>query len=186
MVASIIQSSSFVERRVADTAGARRANVLVELGPGTGDMTRALLAALPDNARLIAIERTGEFLPALEELGDSRLEAVHGCASDIGRELDRRGLATADAIVSGIPFAYLPPALAGDIVAGIRDSLAPGGRFVAYQITGSVAGYMTPLMGPPTVEWEFRNVPPLRIFSWQKPEASAESQVEPALAAGGA
>ncbi len=167
-VASVISSSSFTERRVVAAAGAATANFIVELGGGTGGITRSLLAAMAPQARLLVIERTADFIEDLEKIGDRRLDVVHGCASSIGVELRRRGCTAADAVVSGIPFSTMPGALAAEIMAAVHDALAPGGRFVAYQFTDRVADYARPRFGAPVVEHELRNVPPLRVFTWRK------------------
>ena len=45
-VGSIIPSSRFLERRVTRATRAHRAKLIVELGPGTGGTTRALLRAM--------------------------------------------------------------------------------------------------------------------------------------------
>lgn len=46
--------------------------------------------------------------------------------------------------------------------------LAPGGCFVAYQVRAHVAGYLTPHLGAPQTAWDWRNVPPMRVFRWLK------------------
>lgn len=168
VVASVISSSSFTERRVVAAAAPETARVVVELGGGAGGITRSLLEAMAPQARLVVIERTAEFIENLERIGDGRLEVVHGCASSIGAELQRRSYPAADAVVSGIPFSTLPEALATEIMTAIHDALGPGGRFVAYQFTDRVADYARPLLGSPAVEHELRNVPPLRVFTWRK------------------
>jgi phosphatidylethanolamine/phosphatidyl-N-methylethanolamine N-methyltransferase len=168
VVASLLPSSPFLERRLVRSADLANAEVAVELGSGTGGTTRALLGAISPRARLMAIERTAEFAQALAEFDDERLTVVHGCASTIGTELARHGLECADAVVSGIPFSTLPPELAEDIVRQIHRVLRPGGRFVAYQLSRRVADYARPVFGSPHVEHELRNVPPLRVFTWRK------------------
>lgn len=168
VVASMVPSSPFLERRLVDAARVATANVVVELGSGTGGTTRALLASMSPGGRLVAIERTAEFVAGLSRTGDSRLHVIHGCASTIRTELDRLGVDSADAVVSGIPFSTLPPDLAGTIVSEVHAALSPGGRFVAYQFTDRVADYTAPVMGAPSVQHELRNVPPLKIFTWEK------------------
>jgi phospholipid N-methyltransferase len=168
VVASVIPSSSFVERRVVRAADAMRASVVVELGGGTGGITRSLLKATGSHSRLLVIERTAEFIEHLQMIGDSRLDVVHGCASSIGAELQRRGYPAADSVISGIPFSTMPEALGVEIIAAVHDALAPGGRFVAYQFTDRVVDYARPVMGAPAVEYELCNVPPLRLFTWRK------------------
>ena len=168
VVASVIPSSSFVERRVVRAADAMRASVVVELGGGTGGITRSLLKATGSHSRLLVIERTAEFIEHLRMIDDSRLDVVHGCASSIGAELQRRGYPAADSVISGIPFSTMPEALGVEIIAAVYDALAPGGRFVAYQFTDRVVDYARPMMGAPAVEYELCNVPPLRLFTWRK------------------
>ena len=46
--------------------------------------------------------------------------------------------------------------------------LAPSGRFVAYQVRDSVRRLTRPFLGPGRVEMELLNIPPLRVFHWQK------------------
>lgn len=168
VVASLLPSSPFLERRLVQSADLANADVAVELGSGTGGTTRALLDAIPPGARLMAIERTAEFAEALADLDDERLTVIHGCASTIGTELARQGIDSADAVVSGIPFSTLPSDLAEDIIRQIHLALRPGGRFVAYQLSRRVAEYAQPVFGSPRVEHELRNVPPLRVFTWRK------------------
>lgn len=168
VVASVIPSSSFVERRVVRAADAAQAGVVVELGGGTGGITRALLQAIGESSRLLVIERTARFVDTLQRIDDNRLEVVHGCASSIAAVLERRGYPAADTVISGIPFSTMPKALAKEIVTAVHEALAPGGRFVAYQFMDHVAGYARPVMGEPKIEHEICNVPPLRVFTWQK------------------
>lgn len=171
VIASVVPSSTFLERRVVRSAELETARVIVEFGAGTGGITRALLAAMKPGSRLLAIEWTDAFVTRLSDIGDPRLEIVHGCASTVGAALADRGLDAADAIVSGIPFSTLPRTLALDIAAAVHASLAPGGRFVAYQFSPQVASYIRPLMGEPGVEHELLNVPPMRVCTWRKKAA---------------
>jgi phosphatidylethanolamine/phosphatidyl-N-methylethanolamine N-methyltransferase len=47
-VGSVIPSSRFLERRLVEVGEVRARAWSVELGPGTGGTTRALLAAMPE------------------------------------------------------------------------------------------------------------------------------------------
>jgi phospholipid N-methyltransferase len=185
VVASVIPSSSFLERRVITAADPATASVVVELGAGTGGTTRSLLKAMGPQARLLAIERTADFVENLQRINDIRLDVVHGCASSIGAELKRRGYPAADAVISGIPFSTLPEVLAAEIVTAVHGALGPGGRFVAYQFTDRVADYAQPVMGTPEVEHELYNVPPLRVFTWRKEDRPRESSHHNGAAVGG-
>lgn len=168
VVASVIPSSSLAVRRVVRTAEPEAAKVVVELGGGTGCMTRALLQAMAPEGRLLVFERMADFIPALDRIADERLQVVHGCASSIRAELATRGYPAADLVISGIPFSTLPEILAGEIAAEIHAALRPGGCFIAYQFNDRVVDYTRPLMGAPDVEFVLYNVPPVRLFTWRK------------------
>lgn len=69
--------------RIARAAGPFEKNVVIEIGPGPGGLTRALLA---QGAHVVAIERDSRCLPALDEIAahyPDRLTVVEGDALEI-------------------------------------------------------------------------------------------------------
>ncbi len=69
--------------RIARTAGPFEDTVVIEIGPGPGGLTRALLA---QGARVVAIERDARCLPALAEIAahyPGRLTIVEGDALEM-------------------------------------------------------------------------------------------------------
>ena len=167
-VGSVIPSSRFLERRIVDVAEVAAARLVVELGPGTGGTTQAILAALPKNSRLLAIEINPDFAARLESSPDPRLIVYHGSAENIQKALTHYNLAQPDVVISGIPFSTMPPMIGRRILHAVWSALAPGGRFVAYQFRGHVATLDRRLLGKPETELELLNVPPMRIFRWRK------------------
>jgi len=169
-VGSVVPSSRFLEQRLVRQACIPQAHTVVELGPGTGGTTAAMLQAMPAGARLLAIELDPEFRDHVRSsIGDPRLLVELGSAERIAEFLQRHRLPAPDAIVSGIPFSTIPPAVCDRIAAAIAQVLRPGGRFVAYQLRAHVAGFVTPYLGAPRREWELVNVPPMRVYTWIKP-----------------
>ncbi len=170
MIGSLIPSSRFLERRLVAEAGVASADVVVELGPGTGGTTQSLLRAMRPDARLLAIELADDLAALLQVQAeqDSRLLVHHGSAEDLSAVLAEHGLDQADAVISGIPFSTIPADLGARIMVQIQSALRPDGRFVAYQVRGHVARVAEPYFGMPKVAIEFINVPPLRVYRWQK------------------
>jgi phosphatidylethanolamine/phosphatidyl-N-methylethanolamine N-methyltransferase len=176
-VGSIIPSSRFLEKRIVRAAGIRKARTLVELGPGTGGTTRALLRAMDPQATLVAIEINPRFVRLLETtLDDPRLHVVHGSAADVSDALASLGLPAPDVILSGIPFSTMPPDLAASIVQSAHDALSPTGRFVAYQVRDRVEILGNRVFGPASVQMELLNVPPMRVYRWDKPTTQPSAQ----------
>jgi phosphatidylethanolamine/phosphatidyl-N-methylethanolamine N-methyltransferase len=167
-VGSIIPSSRFLERRLTRATRAHRAKLIVELGPGTGGTTRALLRAMQPDARLLAIEINPHFVEVLDRWPDKRLIAVQGSAVDISRILVSRGLSAPDVIVSGIPFSTMTMPIGRDILRSVYDALDPGGAFVAYQVRDRVNTLGREVFGRARVQTELLNVPPMRIYRWEK------------------
>lgn len=171
-VASVIPSSVYLERRVVQAAGLASARCVVEFGPGVGGTTRALLGALGPQAHLLSIELNPAFCARLRHrIHDPRLLLQPGSAEALPGFLAHWGLPAPEAIISGIPFSTMPAAAARRIAAAIHASLAPGGRFVAYQVRAHVAEYCAAHLGAPQVAWEWRNLPPMRVLRWVKSPA---------------
>lgn len=168
-VGSVVPSSPQLERRLVQCAQVRHARTVVELGPGTGGTTRALLKAMAPGAVLLAIELDPGFFDGLQRsIGDPRLLLEQGSAEKLGDLLEEHGLPQPDAIVSGIPFSTMPAPVSRNIARCIAQVLRPGGRFVAYQVRAHVADFVSPHLGAPEKQWEVLNVPPVRVFTWVK------------------
>ena len=102
-------------RRIARAAGDLSAGTTIEVGPGPGGLTRALLAE--GASRVVAIERDRRCLGALEDLAAAypgRLEILCGDALRIDvRQLGR----TPRRIVANLPYNVATPLLTGWLTA---------------------------------------------------------------------
>jgi len=163
---SVIPSSRFLERRILKHAAIGKNDTVVELGPGTGGTTYALLNELGPRGRLLSIEVEAEFVELLEEFDDPRLIPHHGSAEDIASILAMHQLGSPDVVISGIPFSTMPAETGKKIIRAIYDVLAPGKSFVAYQMRDRVAELATPVFGAPEVSLELINIPPMRVYKW--------------------
>jgi phospholipid N-methyltransferase len=181
-VGSIIPSSRFLERRVIRCGGIAQARLVVELGPGTGGTTRALLRAMRPDATLVAIEINPRFAEVLRNVGDPRLRVHEGSAADLSRVLGDLGLPAPDVVVSGIPFSTMTRDVGTEILRAVHDALRPGGRFVAYQVRDRVAHLGRQVFGRAAVQLEPLNVPPMRVYRWVKADDDAAAD-RPALRA---
>jgi phosphatidylethanolamine/phosphatidyl-N-methylethanolamine N-methyltransferase len=167
-VGSLVPSSPFLERRMVQLAGAASAPLLVELGPGTGGTTRALLRAMREDARLLAIELDPDFLPILRRIPDPRLSVHAGNARDMSAILAEHGLEAPEVVISGIPFSTMGDDNGRAVLQAIHEVLPTGGRFVAYQLRDRVQTLADPVFGPGRVELELWNIPPMRVYCWER------------------
>lgn len=174
-VGSVIPSSRFLTRRTLECGGIGQARVIVELGPGTGVLTRHALERMRPDAKLVAIEISADFVEVLrKELPDPRLHIYHGSATEIEAALAKVGESKADLVMSGIPFSTLEHGVGFATLQAAKRVLGPEGRFVAYQFRSKVKDLGEPVFGArPETHSGFWNVPPMKIYVWRQREALA-------------
>ncbi len=131
-VGALHPSSRFLVRRLVGCLGGRPVKTIVELGPGPGVATRALLDILPRDGRYVAVEKNPVFLEALGAIDDPRLERVGGDARELTAILDGKGVSTADVVVASIPFSFLTEAERTALVETVHSRLADDGDFVIF------------------------------------------------------
>ncbi len=97
--------------KIARSAGDFKGHDVLEVGPGPGGLTRALLACGAE--KVIAIERDPRCLPALQQISDyypGRLEVIEGDAMEINlNDLSSRPVK----IVANLPYNVATPLLTG-------------------------------------------------------------------------
>ncbi len=99
-------------RRIARTAGPLEGFTVIEIGPGPGGLTRALLLEGAD--KIVAIERDERALPALAEVSEAwagRLEVIHGDA--LCADWNAVAAGKRVKIVANLPYNIATPLLTG-------------------------------------------------------------------------
>lgn len=124
-------SSQMLAGEITDPVDFARARVIVELGPGTGAFTRQLVQRAHPACRLLALELDAQ-LAAYVAARYPRVDVVNAGAERLPQVLAERGIAAADAVISGLPFANFSARQQGAIVGAVRAMLKPGGAFVSY------------------------------------------------------
>lgn len=116
---------------VASRVDPASGDYVVELGSGTGAVTRALLEAGVPATRLIAVEIDSEMAAYLAEVLPD-ITMIHGSATDIGQLLPAEARGCVGAVICGVPVSMLGM---DEQVAMIEAMLAlkpRDGRFLAY------------------------------------------------------
>jgi phospholipid N-methyltransferase len=168
-VGSVIPSSRFLTRRILECGQVSSARVVVELGPGTGVLTGAILDRMPADGKLVAIEINSDFVEVLRRIyRDPRLVVHEGCSADLERALEAAGALEADLVVSGIPFSTLQHGVGRRTLDAASRVLGPDGRFVAYQFRSHVRRFAEPVFGAPVTHSGFWNIPPMKIYVWSR------------------
>lgn len=130
-VASLIPSSPALGRLVARQVRREPDEYVVELGCGTGAITRALLDAGVPPERLIAVDLDSELLAVLRE--DCPQITVMECdAATITQCLPPEVVGKVGTVICGIPISLLPRRRQRRLVEEMLALMPPGHRFLAY------------------------------------------------------
>lgn len=133
-VGAIAPSSRYLANAMLRPLPLAKARVVVELGPGTGVMTRPLLDLLPDDATLLAFEINHRFTRHLRStINDSRLVLIHAPAEALQEELSRRGYRHIDAVLSSLAMGLMSDAQRHALLMEISSRLKKKGIFTQYQ-----------------------------------------------------
>lgn len=165
-VGSVIPSSRRLTQRLMAAIDWSSAKVIVEYGPGTGVVTRALLAHMAPEARLFAFETNGEFVGYLRRnITDPRLTVIDGSAETVAAVLAAAGFDHCDAAVSSLPFSIMPARVRLRIVAATAAALVPGAPLVGYQYSTRWVGELRRAFAHVSIRFEPRNWPPAFVFT---------------------
>lgn len=104
------------------------AQVIVELGAGTGPVTKLLLERIQPHTQLLVIEIEPEFCARLRARFPNA-NIVEGDASKLDQLLADRGIATVCHIVSGLPLPSFPEKLRRAVLGTSMKMLGAGGTF---------------------------------------------------------
>jgi phospholipid N-methyltransferase len=127
---AILPSSPFLAKEMAAHVIKNPAGVVVELGAGTGVVTKALLRAGVQPWTLIVIESSSNMVKKLRKRFPN-IQIIEGNAADLSRLLihEKREVHT---IISSLPLRSLPKATTQTILQQINAVLAQHGRYIQF------------------------------------------------------
>ena len=177
---AVSPSGPFLARMMARYVDPRKAGPVVELGPGTGAITEALLERGIAPKRLYLVE----FDPGFCRLLRRRFPGVHvikGDAYQLSRSLGRHLRRPPAAIVSSLPLLLKPEAQRLTLLAEAFECLAPGGCFIQFTYSplspiprDKVSAIDVHVEASPPV---WLNLPPARVWIYRR-QAETEMQAQ--------
>lgn len=130
-IASLAPSSPWLSRTTVSRVDWDRSKVLIELGAGTGPITRELVERVRPDCRLLVLERDPDFVRVLRDRFEPRpnLEIIEGDVRNLPEMLRERGIERADSIISGLPVPSFPKDLQLDLFRMVARVLEPSGTY---------------------------------------------------------
>jgi phosphatidylethanolamine/phosphatidyl-N-methylethanolamine N-methyltransferase len=170
-VGAVAPSGSSLAKAMVQTLAPQAGDVIVEIGPGTGPFTRALLAAGVAPAKLILVEFDAEFVRHLRHKFPG-VTVLQGDAQELPRLLKEQGHGKVPRILSGLPLRSMPEPVRTGISRAMASSLADEGTLVQFSY----------FLAPPLAEAEVKacgltarrartvmaNIPPAFVWRYSK------------------
>lgn len=174
-VGAIAPSSKTLGKTMARQIDAQRQGYVVELGGGTGAITRELLNSGIDVNRLVIVERDETFFRMLCKQFP-QVKVLKGDACHLKKLLNDHGVNDVSYVVSGLPLTNMPRAIRCAIMEQAFKVLASGGEFIqfTYSLISPVPkNEMQELkIEGKAMKRVWRNLPPARIWHYSaKPAA---------------
>lgn len=167
-IGAVAPSSRMLARRMARYVDPKTDGPVIELGPGTGPVTEALVARGIAPERLVLVEFNPHFCTLLRDRYPAAT-VVQGDAFQLGwlvRDLMRNPAA---AVVSGLPLVIKPMRMRMRLLRDALELLAPSAPFV--QFTYAMAPPIPRTVSGVTTEASERiwmNLPPARVWVYRK------------------
>ncbi len=165
---AVMPSSRVLARTMAQYVDVDSTGPVVELGPGTGAITNALIEHGVDQKRLVLVEYNPGFCALLRDRYP-QAKVVQGDAYKLRDSLWDVLAMPASAVVSGLPLVTKPMLTRLKLIRDAFMALAPGAPFV--QFTYSVAPPIPkslPGVSTEASERIWMNLPPARVWVYRK------------------
>ena len=166
-VGAVAPSGRALATAIAQQLDPSRPGHILELGPGTGSLTRGILARGFARERLTVVEYDKDMAATLAaELAPVRV--VHGDAFDLERTLAPHPHEPFTAIVSGIPLLNFSPAKRRALLDSAFACAEPGAPFIQYSY-----GFHPPVAASDNMAVEMTafvwlNLPPARVWVYRQ------------------
>lgn len=164
---AVSPSGKALARRMAAQVDPHTDDFVLELGPGTGVVTEALIRRGIAPERIIAVEYNADFCRIVAERCPG-VRVVRGDAYNLGATLSGIHAGPYAAVVSSLPLLLRPPEDRRGLVLDVLRRLAPGGAMIQFSyspkppVPASPADYSLDGSG-----WILMNLPPARVWTYR-------------------
>ncbi len=175
-IASLAPSSPWLSRATVANVDWAKAGVIVELGAGTGPITRVIAERARPETKVVVLERDPDFARLLRERFShlANFDVIEGDVRDLAAMLAERGIGRVDHIISGLPVPSFPKDLQLDLFRVVREVLEPEGTYNQItEIPWVYQGLYRKFFDEVRFVFEPRNVPPAGAYHCRKVKGPA-------------
>jgi len=165
---SIVPTGPALAQSMASYVDAKSSSPVLELGPGTGVITQAILETGLSPHQLTALEYSKEFAKSLKSQFPN-INVVHGDAFNLDTLFPLATTPKFGAVISALPLLNFSNELREKLISDILERMLPNAPFVQFSY-----GPTTPLpknddlYSTKADDWIVKNIPPARVWVYQR------------------
>jgi phosphatidylethanolamine/phosphatidyl-N-methylethanolamine N-methyltransferase len=152
-------------RAMAEAVDPSIPGLIIELGPGTGPVTRALLKRGVEASRLVLVEANPEFCGLLRQRFP-HCRVILGDALALPRIFHDSGEGPVAAVVSSLPLLVFPPRQRLRLLRDCFRLMGPAGRFVQFSYSARSPVPLRRAVNATASPRIWRNLWPAKVWSY--------------------
>lgn len=165
---ALAPSSPLVIKRWMEDMDFSGPKVIVELGPGSGCVTKRILDQMDKESHLYSFEINKVFFDLVSEIKDPRLTVINESAEFVEKHLKSAGVEKIDYIISALPLAIMPPEVNKRILKAASGVLKEDGEFSQIQYSLRSYKLIKEAFGEVQLKYIILNFPPAFIYFCKK------------------
>lgn len=164
---AVAPSSSFLADKMVAMADVTQAKTILELGPGSGAITRVIIREKPADCRLVTVEINPEFVEHLEKIYPS-VDHVEADIIHLKEKITALGIQSADIIFSCIPFVDFTPAECAAMLNQIDMMMHEKSRLVLFTYSSIKFKTFYKYFEKIALSYVPLNIPPAYVLAFRK------------------
>lgn len=166
---TLVPSSKFLANRMLNSVNFSEAKTIIELGPGNGAITKAILEKMTPKTTLICFEINDVFYQELQQLKHPNIIILNASAENLEKELKKLKIEHVDYVISSLPLTIIPNKISTEILKQSYRSLKQRGLFIQYQYSLTYYKKLKGVFGKNIIlDFETFNFPPAFVYKCVK------------------
>jgi len=163
VIGAVAPSSCFLAKTMLKKVDFANARTIVELGAGTGVITKEILKRAHVDAQVIAFEIHRPFVRMLNEMQHPQLKLVAKPAQQLAKHVSK-----ADVVISSLPLMSFTEKDVTAIITQVKKALRPGGQFVQFQYGLKSYAMLKKEFSKVRLGFTLLNIPPAFVYRCRK------------------
>ncbi len=166
-IGAVSPSSKSLTKKMLENVDFKSSNVIVEFGPGTGVMTREIVARMNPETKLYVFELHVPFFESLQKEFENvkNVRIIKDSAVNIRKYLEEDNNDNTDVIISSLPLTNFDQNLTIRILKSAEKALKHNGLYIQFQYSLNARRLLNKIFDSTAIQFTAMNLPPAFIYT---------------------